>query len=171
MAAYLTLADFKLLSVIPPDYLDFIETSGPAPQPGWTLAKLAAWSRWLDARLKKRYAIPLPSATSADPNFPSVAQQWLCDLATFDAYLKRGIDPTDAQIQEIEKRYNAVKAEVQEAADAESGLFELPLRTDGTGQGVTKGAPLFATQTSPYTWRTQQRAAGVLEDEVDDDNL
>lgn len=167
MASYLTIDDFKLLSVIPPDYLDFIENA----QAGWMLAKLSAWSRWIDARLKKRYAIPLPFVGHADANFPSQAQQWVCDLATFDAYLKRGIDPTDAQIQEIEKRYNAAKAEVQEAANAESGLFELPLRTDGTGQGVSKGAPLFATQTSPYTWRTAQRSAGILEDEVDDDNL
>lgn len=167
MAAYLTIDGFKLLSVIPPDYLDFIETA----QAGWTAAKLAAWSRWIDARLKKRYAIPLPFVVHTDPLFPSQAQQWLCDLATFDAYLKRGIDPTDAQIQEIEARYKDAKAEITEAADAESGLFELPLRTDGTGQGVSKGAPLFATQSSPYTWRTQQRIAGASEDEADGSNL
>lgn len=164
MASYLDLTAFKLLSVIPPDYVDFIETA----QTGWTIAKLAAWSRWIDARLKKRYAIPLPFVASTSPDFPSQAQQWLCDLATFDAYLKRGIDPTDAQIQEIEARYKEAKAEIAEAANSESGLFELPLRTDGTGQGVSKGAPLFATQSSPYTWQTAQRSAGVQEDQADD---
>ncbi len=163
MAAYLDTPSFKLLSVIPPDYLDFIE----AAQPNWLATRLAARSRWIDSRLVKRYAIPLPFVVTADPNFPSVAQQWLCDLVTFEAYLKRGIDPTDAQVQQIEKQFEAAKADITEAANSETGLFELPLRTDGSGQGVSKGAPLFATQNSPYTWRTQQWQAGTEEDAAD----
>jgi phage gp36-like protein len=153
MAAYLDIAGFKLLSVIPPEYLDIIESA----QAGWTDARLGYWSRWIDTRLRKRYVTPFSPV-------PSAVAGWLCDIVTFDAYLKRGVDPTDQQIDEIRARRDAALLEIKEAADAKDGLFDLPLLDTSDGTGIAKGAPLFASNASPYSWIDDQAETGRLED-------
>ena len=152
MAAYLTAAEFKTLTLAPASYVDAEE----AAEAGWILARLTHWSDRIDAQLRKRYAVPFVTP------FPPILTGWLEALVTFELYLKRGVDATDAQIQEMRARFDATKAEVLQAADAEGGLFELPLKaTDPTG-AVTKGAPQAYSEQSPYTWtQAQIDAAGA----------
>lgn len=152
--AYLTLAAFKLLSVIPPEYLDDIETD----QAGWTDAQLGRWSDWIDSRLAKRYAAPFGTP------YPGAVTGWLNDLVTFEAYLKRGIDPTDKQTSEIVRRRDTAMAEIKEAADAKDGLFDLPLRADTTASGISKGSPLGYSEASPYVGFELQRETAWDED-------
>lgn len=157
MAAYLDTPTLKLLSIIPPDYLDFIESS----QAGWTAKVLERWSAWIDARLAKRYATPFGSPA------PIAVQGWLSDIVTHEAYLKRGIDPTDQQVQDVAGARKRAEEEIKEAADAKDGMFELPLRADTTAQGISKGAPLFYSETSPYHTWSEQAADGKAEDDGD----
>lgn len=152
--AYLTLAAFKLLSVIPPEYLDEIETD----QAGWTDAQLQRWSDWIDSRLAKRYAAPFGSP------YPGAVTGWLNDLVTYEAYLKRGIDPTDKQTSEIIGRKKDAMIEIKEAADAKDGLFDLPLRSNTSESGISKGAPLGYSEASPYHGFDLQRDAGQEDD-------
>jgi hypothetical protein len=154
VASYLDVDGFKLLSIIPPGLIDEIE----ADQPGWTLAQLGRWSAWIDSRLSKRYAAPFASP------YPDAVTGWLNDLVTYEAYLKRGVDPTDKQVSEILRRRDVAQAEVKEAADAKDGLFELPLRANTTESGISKGTPLGAAQASPYVWTTEQRDTARDED-------
>ena len=50
-----------------------------------------------------------------------------------------------------------VELELKEAADAEKGLFELPLRaTDTTGSAINAGGPMGYSEQSPYTWTDRQ---------------
>lgn len=157
MAAYLSKAEFKGLTISPARYVDEIE----ADESGWTDRQLAYWSRWLDARLAKRYATPF----AAPPNTPVAVTGWIERLVTSRVYLKRGIDPTDAQWDAIQQGHTDALAEIREAADSVEGLFELPLNESDTSDGITRGAPLSYTEASPYTWTTVQRDAAELEDQ------
>jgi hypothetical protein len=113
----------------------------------------------MNSQLTKRYDVPF-----SDPP-PEVVQRWLARIVTVSAYLKRGFDPTDRQGQMyVAQRDEAVK-EIHEAADAEKGLFGLPLRADTTASGVSKGFPKGYSEQGPYVWADQQRRTGRNEDE------
>jgi len=149
MAAYMTLMEFKDRTVAPVEYVDEVE----ARQAGWTLKQIDFWGRWIDSRLAKRYATPFIVP------FPEVIFNWLTRIVTWELYLKRGIDPTDAQNEQIKERADGALAEVKEAADSKDGLFELPVRvlSGVDDEGVIKGGPLGYTEVSPYTWSWVQK--------------
>ncbi len=152
---YLDLEAFKGATLAPASYADEVE----ALEPGWLLAKLTWWSAWINARLAKRYATPFALA----PNTPETVTGWLEQLVTWELYLKRGIDATAQQLERVEARHDSAKKEVTEAADSEKGLFELPLRSDSTVTGVSRGGPLGYSEASPYTWSVRQRDAALDE--------
>lgn len=149
MASYLTNAAFKLLTIAPAVYVDQVE----AQESGWCQASMDQISRWLDARLKKRYAAPF------DPTSPpTVVLGWLAVIFTEELYLKRGIDATDEQMARVTERARVAKDEVKEAAESKEGLFDLPLlQTVPAASGISKGAPLFYSEVSPYRWSEAQR--------------
>lgn len=155
MASYLTLVQYKALAVIPAEFITAIETITP----GWTLAQLTSESAWINSRLSKRYAVPF-----VDP-CPEVVPRWLARIVTVSAYLKRGFDPTDRQGAMYVSQRDEALAEIKEAADAENGLFDLPLRADTTASGISKGFPKAYSEQSPYAWTDVQRNAGRQEDE------
>lgn len=146
MPAYLDNTGLASLTVMPASYISAIE----AIEPGWVAAQLAAWSAWIDSRLRKRYDAPFASP------YPVAVQNWLARIVTHRCYLKRGIDPTDAQSTAIKDDADAAMKEIQEAADSDKGLFDLPLRADTTAPGITKTAPLGYCEQSPYTWTIVQ---------------
>jgi hypothetical protein len=78
------------------------------------------------------------------------------------AYLKRGCNPSDAQLVELFKDAEKAEAEIKEAADSETGLFDLPLQSGASA--ISKGGPLSYSETSPYVWSTLQRDTGRGED-------
>jgi hypothetical protein len=154
MAAYLTLVEFKTLSVMPSVFVDEIE----AVSSGWTLGQLTLESARMDARLRKRYAAPF------DLPAPVCVQGWLAKIVTLSAYVKRGFDPTDKQGQMYVDDRNTAVAEIKEAADAVDGLFDLPLRADTTDSGISKASPRAYSEQSPYVFTDGQRRVGTQED-------
>lgn len=146
MPAYLDVAGFKLLSIMPDEDVEALETR----YPGWLLSKLTNVSARLDSRLRKRYAVPFESP------YPETAKGWLCDLVTLSAYLRRGVDASDAQFQIVLDESKKAEAEILEAADSNTGLFDLPLRSDSTASGISKGDPLVYSESDPYTWTDVQ---------------
>lgn len=155
MTAYLTKAQFKLLSTIPAAFVDAVETV----ETGFTDAQLESWSRWIDAQLAKRYDVPFETPV------PSAVANWLARIVTPRIWSKRGVDPEDAQWQEVKKDDEAARAEIKEAANCETGLYDLPLRADTTTSGISKQFPRGYSEQSPYVWMTQQAQRGVQEDE------
>lgn len=151
MASYLDIDGFKSLSTMSSVEIDELESS---IAPGWLDAKLAARSRWLDARLRKRYAAPF-----ATP-YPEAVQDWLARIVTLSAYLRRGVDPLDAQFAEIKADAEKAEEEVAEAAEAVEGLFDLPLRADSSASGISKGAPYIYSEKSPTVWTLTQSRRG-----------
>lgn len=154
MTAYLTVSDFKNLSVMPSAFIDEIE----AASPGWTLAQLTQESARIDARLAKRYVVPftLPA--------PDCVQGWLARIVTLSAYMRRGFDPTDAQGRMYVADRDTAVAEIKEAADAIDGLFDLPLRSDTNASGISRGGPKAYSEQSPYVFTDGQSRVGNNED-------
>ena len=150
MASYLDVAGFKLLTLAPAQLVDDIETAAPTGQPGWLDSQLSYWSAWIDSRLSKRYAAPFAAP------YPVAVTGWLARIVTLQLYLKHGVDATDNQYNDIREQDTVARAEIKEAADSETGLFELPLRADTTASGISKGAPFFASDASPYKWTDDQ---------------
>lgn len=150
MASYLDIAGFKALSTMSSAEVDELE----AIAPGWLTAKLAARTRWMEARLRKRYAVPF-----AEP-YPEAIQDWLARIVTLAAYLRRGVDPTDPQFAEIKADAEKAEEEIAEAAEAQDGLFDLPLKADSNGSGISKGAPYVYSERSPTLWTHIQSRRG-----------
>lgn len=163
MTIYLDFAAFRGLTVVPSSYVDTVEKE----HPGWIEIQLEHWARWIDTRLRKRYATPFAAfdALPAEEATPPTVQTWLSQLVTWRLLLKRGIDPNDLQTDTIKEDHDAAKLEVLEAANSDEGWFDLPRRTDENGSAITQGAPRSYSEQSPYVWTDLQVEAGRNEDE------
>lgn len=153
MTAYLTLEEFQVRTLAPASYVDDVETA----HAGWLDGQLEAWSRKIDARLRKRYAVPF-----ATPN--ETVKEWLTQIVTRRLFLKRGVDPNDQQYETIDQDAKDALTEIAEAANSETGLFDLPLLDAGDGSAVSKGGPYSYSEASPYVWTDRQVDTGRGED-------
>jgi phage gp36-like protein len=145
--SYLDLAGFKARSVMPDEDVDNLE----ARFPGYLQTALDDEEAWINARLKKRYAVPF------DAPAPTVVVRWLVHLVTPRAYERRGWNASSAQDQEILNAAQTARDEVKEAANSDEGLFDLPLRQDALkGSGISQGGPFGYAEASPYTWTGRQ---------------
>jgi len=155
MPAYLTVAEFKTRTVMPGAYVDELESAAP----GFLAAMLADQSSWIDDRLRKRYAVPFAAP------YPTTVQRWLVRLGTVEAYLRRGWGAQDEQAQMIQAQAGDARDEVREAANSETGLFDLPLRADTTDSGIARSGPLVYSEQSPYVYNDRQVDVGRQEDQ------
>ena len=154
--AYLTVDEYKAIALIPASWVDELESMpGNA---GFTAMQLEVGSDYLDSRLRKRYAAPFQAPV------PGIIKQWLARLVTPDVLIKRGVNATDQQFEKIVEKAAAADAQILEAANAETGLFDLPLRDDTVASGITSGATRAYSEQSPYVWMDQQRAIARHED-------
>lgn len=153
MTAYLDLAAFKVRSLMPQSDVEALETAAP----GWIDGQLGHYSLAIDSRLRKRYAVPF-----AIPN--ETVKEWLTRIVTVRCFLRRGVDPNDAQFEAIKEDADLALAEIKEAADSETGLFELPLLDAGDTSAVSKGGPYGYSEQSPYVWMDGQESTGRDED-------
>lgn len=140
MAAYLTANEFKALAIISAGKVENLP-------PGWLEGQLLHFSQHIDDRLRKRYATPF-----SDPA-PLIVKMWLTQLVTVRCYLKGGIDATDEQFVAVKDDARLADEQITAATNAKDGLYELPLRADLAGSGVTRGGPKVYTQNSPYAAR------------------
>lgn len=158
MTALLDVSMFKARTLMTSGDVDELESV----EPGWLAARLTINTSKIHARLAKRYETPfaLPSGSPRIAQAPEIVLGWLVDLTTEEAYEKRGYNPSSEQDARIAARAAEARAELKEAADSESGLFDLPLRQDATGtSGVTLGGPFGYSEASPYAWTDAQRDA------------
>lgn len=154
----LTLDQFKDRTTMPATFVDELENV----RPGWVAAQIVSETAWLYARLGKRYNVPF-----AEP-VPEMALRWLTALVTKRCWLKRGFDPQEADMVEVQEDLKLALDEIKEAADSEVGLFELPLRADTNESGVSRGGTRVYSEQSPYVWVTKQARIGRDEDRSGD---
>lgn len=147
MAAYLTVAEYAVRSDWPDqDVLALVQA-----QPGYVEALLDDLSGEIDDQLRKRYKAPFEAPV------PRIVRRWLVRLADASVYKKRGGNPGAPEWEMYRDDRDTARAEIQKAADTKDGLYELPLRDDGTDtSGVTKGGPLGYSEASPYQWLDRQ---------------
>lgn len=158
MAGYLLVDGFRSRTVMPPGDVDRLEQT----RPGYLQSRLDLWSATIDARLRKRYAVPFDSTSP-----PITILGWLTDIVTFEGYMARGWNPNSEQDALIAAAYVRVvgdpsknaKGELQEAADSETGLYDLPVRADTPTSAISQGGPFGYSEQSPYTWMDVQRQA------------
>jgi hypothetical protein len=155
--AYLTVEEFKTIALIPASWVDELE-SMPGNS-GFTAMQLDVGSDYIDSRLRKRYAAPFQVPV------PGIIKQWLARLVTPDVLIKRGVNATDQQYEELVKKAVAADAQIMEAANSETGLFDLPLRNNTIASGILSGATRAYSEQSPYVWTDQQRATARHEDQ------
>jgi len=161
VATYLTLTGFKGLTTIPAVFVDEVEKVAP----GWIDAQIDYWSRWIDSRLRKRYASPF-AAYDATPPTPLAVQGWIARIVTVRVWLKRGVDPNDLQFDVINVDATSALEEIAEAANSDTGLYDLPLRVDEDGTALSRGTPRSYSEASPYVWTDRQSATARNEDDA-----
>lgn len=84
---------------------------------------------------------------------------WLTALVTVDAYQKRGWNPDDEQAEQISDARKDALADLKEAAEAQNGLFDLPLKQDNPASAISQGGPYAYSEASPYAWVDAQQEA------------
>jgi hypothetical protein len=152
---YIDLAAFRAATLMPGVVVDELETKAP----GWILGELTRVSRAIDSRLAKRYEIPFDTT-----NPPEAVVRWLVAIVTVRAYVKQGVNPDDPQFVLYKEDRDAAVAEITEAADSDTGKFELPRASTSTGTAVTRGGPYGYSETSPYVAFDIQADTGMDED-------
>ena len=141
--AYVDVTDFRLLTPIPSADLDTLETA----EPGATVRALAAGDGYVDARLRKRYLVPLTAPV------PEPVKAIVSAVATRLLYAKIGVQASSEVAKFIADDFENAMKFLRELADGADGLAELPLRADlTTTEGVSKGGPFACTGESPYAW-------------------
>jgi len=152
--AYLTLTEFRRGTLMPGSFVDEVESNDP----GFIDQRLYLASAKIDVRLTKRYDAPFKQP------YPAVVEEWLISLVTYEVWLKRGIAATDQQAEQYKADRDNARGDIESAANSEVGLFELPLRSNTDGTGITRGFPTSYSEQSPYKWMTTQRRIGREED-------
>jgi hypothetical protein len=105
----------------------------------------------------------LDNLYTADTPVPEMVLGWITTLVTDDMFRKRGRDPQDAAMVDLKADIETVLAEIKEAADGETGLFDIPV-TESADSAVTTGGPLGYAEQSPYTWTEREACEGAFED-------
>jgi len=159
MAIYLDFDGFKALTLAPSSFVDEVEKVAP----GWVDGQLEYWARWIDSRLRKRYASPFPAFGDTPPT-PRSVQGWLARIVTLRVFLKRGVDPDDLQLDTIKQDSIDAQSEILEAANSEDGWFDIPLKAGEDGSAINRGNPRSYSEQSPYVWMDDQSVIGKNED-------
>lgn len=150
MSQYLTVEDYQGLTLVPSIVID----QSQALDPAWLNNQLTICSGEIDARLAKRYAVPLKQPSNQ-------VKIWLAKLVDLRVYIHLGVSANDQQIQLIVDNEANAKLEMKEAADCVTGLFDLPLIQDQQGSGIVSPKILSTSDATPYRWiRTQAQRYG-----------
>jgi len=150
MSMYANLLDVKDLGIMPAEDIDELERR----EPGITERISTKISALFDAKLIKRYAAPF------EQPYPDVLVYHVAQAVAYRLYLRRGYNPSSEQDAEIKEANDRAWEWLDEAANSEEGLVELPRRQETPGaSAVNKGGPFGYSEASPYTWMDRQREA------------
>lgn len=146
MASPLSLAAYKSITTIEASYVDLCATKGKDVQTWLDIH----WSH-IKARLVKRYAV---ASDFNNGSTPGKIKEWLVILTDIDVWKCVGGQPKGRVDGWADEDRLRVEEELKEAANAETGLFELPLLdTDALGaSAINKGGPYASLFVSPFDY-------------------
>lgn len=147
MPSYLALVTYRARTTIDGSLVDLCVSKGK--DVNWWLE---AASAEINMRLVKRYAVDF----NAPGPVPDAIIKWLIRLVNVDVWECVGGLPEGREDGWADGARKQVYEELEKAADAEKGLFELPLRnTDTLGaSAINKGGPFVAEYLQPSDyWR------------------
>lgn len=154
MQELVTHEELKMLGDMPPNLVDTVE----AKFPGIVQGKVRAVSGLFNTKLVKRY----PRAFEAP--FPEALKLQVACVVAFKLWMVLGYNPEGALDQHLKTLHDEAIAWLNEAANGETGLIELPQSEEAMASAVDKGGPLAYTEASPYVHLDVQAAAGRAED-------
>jgi hypothetical protein len=154
---YLSYDQYAQRTSIPPKYITAIEQQ----YPGHIDLQLQMFTAMIDARLRKNYAAPFDT-----DHVPLVVQLWLVALCDYKVMERRGYNPGDSIIDRYAADYEQANKDLLEAANSETGLFDLPLRSDTTASGRDKPRVVSYCEASPFVGQRMQRERGRAEDKA-----
>lgn len=155
---YLDVPTFTTLTEMPVGDVQSVVDAAP----GYIEARIALEQSRMNARLRKRYSVPFNQNGGA---VPDVVQGWLTAIVTPAVYRKRGVQPaTEDQVKRLDELADAAIAEITEAANSQTGLFDLPLAEGATPGQIDRGEPLGESYASPYV-ATYSRDARAFEED------
>lgn len=146
--------DFRTRTIMPEQDVDQLW----AERPGYLEAAVAGALADITARLRKRYKTPFTDVNGVNPR-PEIVVVWQTKIVTPEAYRARGYNPQDPTMEWSEKDRDRAYEQIKEAADAEGGLYDIPLRESVDTSGIVKGAPQASSEASPYDWIDKQADA------------
>lgn len=163
MADALTEADFRRISLVPPAWVERVQTqlfpSEPG-QPSWVLEQCRLKQAWVYSRLDLNYDVQ----KFGDP-VPAIIKQWIAYLVAADLLMLLGDEPNQEDIDRYEKRADQSRADIEAAANSETGLFSLPLKQGTSTDGAQRKTVRYTHTASPYVSLRMQRDRGRAEDE------
>jgi hypothetical protein len=130
----------KIIGDMPPNLVDTVETKFA----GIVVGKIQAVSGVFNAKLVKRYA------AAFELPYPEALKYHVACVVAFKLWMVLGYNPEGALDQHLKTLHDASLAWLDEAANSETGLIELPPFEDPMVSAVNKGGPLSYTETSPY---------------------
>jgi len=148
MAALVTFARFRQLTLLPSSRVDELERVSP----GFVDGHLELRSRALEDRLRHKYAIPLPTGHAT-------IDGWIVAEVQRFAAVKIGIDPSDLLFEEIRAAAELAEEQIKDASDPKSERWNIPLVTARDGSAIAKNAPLGYSEASPWAWTDEQLEA------------
>lgn len=131
----------------------FLESGDQAAWQAFVEDRLIINTSEINAKLTKRYAAPFASP------FPKVVIGWLAAITLPDLYKARGWNDSDEGADDVKEDAERARTQMQEAADSEIGLFDLPLRQNTTASGISQGNPQSYSEQSPWSWTDAQSEA------------
>jgi hypothetical protein len=143
MPSYLTFAEYRSKSRIKNALID---TCGQPKVEQF----LEEYSGTIRDRLTKRYAVDF-----TDPGpVPATIAKWLVWGVDYDVLFYVGGNPEGREDEFAKERWTLANDELKEAANSETGLFELPLRnTDPLGNSaINKGGPFVKSFLTPFSF-------------------
>lgn len=146
--------DFRTRTIMPEGDVDELWDQ----RPGYLEAALAGALADIVSRLRKRYRTPFTTSGGANPR-PEIVVMWQTKITTPEAYRARGYDPKDPSMEFVEKDRDRAYEQIKEAADAQGGLYDIPLLETEDGTGIVKGGPIGYAEASPYDWTDVQSEA------------
>jgi hypothetical protein len=102
---------------------------------------------------------------AAPPPVPGTILRWMVDVVTPRVYDARGVNGQDPTLMRLEEKALTSAKQLEEAANSETGLFDLPTNNT-TDSAITTGGPSGYTEESPYVFTDVQRRDARQEDEA-----